>query len=299
MRLVIQLCIGVFLLAGLCLGQRSNGCLPCHSVRDLSIQASNGQIASMYIDSARYQHSIHGSLHCDQCHTNMASKPGAPAPRPVDPYVAKYRPGTRPAAGACITCHPKEWESYRGSIHAAELRKGKLDTPFCSDCHGSHYILPSQDLESRINPENVPHTCASCHAVGLLMAKYNVKTNTYQTSQQSVHGRKLLLGEKGVAVCTSCHGVHDIKSPNDPASPLYPTHRADTCRKCHKGASDNFALTFTHLTPSPTEEPLIYYIRLAYRLAIGAFIAVMGAYVLLDLLRRTIEYVRRRREMCR
>ena len=277
-------------------------CLPCHSVRDLSIQASDGRIVSLYVDSIRYQHSVHGKLLCDQCHVNMAVEPhgrlSTPLPKSVETYTTKYRPGTRPAAGSCVTCHPSEWESYRGSIHARALRSGKLDAPFCSDCHGSHYMLSTADLESQVNPTNVPHTCASCHAVDLIMSRYDIPTNTYQTFQQSVHGRKLLLGQKGVAVCASCHGVHDIKSPSNPASPLYPTHIANTCRKCHKGASDEFALTFKHVTPSPTEEPLIYYIRFAYRIAIGAFIAVMGAYVLLDLLRRTIEWIRRRREEC-
>ena len=222
----------------------------------------------------------------------------APLPRAVEPYTIRYRPEARPAAGSCINCHPEQWESYRDSIHARALRSGKPDAPFCSDCHGSHYILGTEDLESQINPTHVPATCASCHAVGLLMSRYDVQTNTYQTFQQSVHGRKLALGEQGVPVCTSCHGLHDVKSPKDPDSPLYAAHRPDACRKCHEGASDKFALTFKHITPSPTEEPLIYYIRLAYRIAIGLFIAVMGAYVLLDLLRRTIEWVRKRREEC-
>ena len=259
----------------------------------------------MYVDPSRFQHSVHGKLLCDRCHVNMArlrqgygGQATVSLRNDVLPLVAKYRPGTRPAAGSCVVCHPQQFEEYRGSVHAKALRSDRPGAPVCSDCHGNHYMLKTADLESQINPTNVPHTCASCHAVGLLMSKYDIPTNTYQTFVQSVHGRKLLLGEKGVAVCTSCHGVHDIKSPNDPASPLYPTHIANTCRECHKGASAEFALTFKHIAPSPTEEPLIYYIRLAYRIAIGMFIAVMGAYVLLDLLRRTIEWIRRRREEC-
>lgn len=255
----------------------------------------------MYIDPGRFQHSVHGGLLCSQCHANMASQPStvnAPLPTALESYTTKYRLGTKPAAGSCVTCHPREWESYQESIHAYALRTGKRDAPFCSDCHGSHYILGTEDMESQINPTNVPHTCASCHAVALLMARYNVQTNTYQTFQQSVHGRKVLLGARGVAVCTSCHGVHGIKSPLDPASSLYVTHIANTCRKCHKGASSEFALTFKHITPSPTAEPLVFYVRLAYRWVIGLLIGVMVIYVLLDLFRRLIEWIRRRREAC-
>jgi len=256
-------------------------------------------MVSMYVDPDRFEQSVHAELACSECHTNMmGERTTAPKPLPANVMadVAKYRTGTRPAAASCAGCHPNEWGAYRDSIHAKAHREGKRDAPFCSDCHGSHYILGTADLESRINPTNVPNTCASCHSVGLLMARYNVETDTYQTFQQSVHGRKVLLGARGAAVCTSCHGVHNIRSPKDPDSPLSPTHRADTCRECHKGASDKFALTFKHVTPSPTEDPVIYYVRLAYIIAISLMIGMMAGYVLLDLLRRTIEWARKRGE---
>src|SRR5262249_35705127 len=36
-----------------------------------------------------------------------------------------------------------------------------------------------------------------------------------------------------VAVCTDCHGVHDLRAPSDAASKVYPLNVAATCARCH------------------------------------------------------------------
>lgn len=280
--------------------QQQQQCLPCHGVKGFAARASDGSMVDLYVNADRITASVHGGLACAQCHVNMAGERpvhlASSVSTEISPFVKKWRPQSRPAEAACVQCHRPVFGEYQGSIHASALKRRTYDAPFCSDCHGSHYVLRSADLESQVNPVNVPSTCASCHAVGLLMSKYDVSSDTYETFRQSVHGRKLALGESDVAVCTSCHGVHNIRSPEDPKSSLSSANIVETCRKCHTGASRNFAMSFNHVTPSPTDEPIVYWVDLAYRILIFLTVGGMAGYVALDLLRRTIDWLRGRRE---
>jgi hypothetical protein len=53
----------------------------------------------------------------------------------------------------------------------------------------------------------------------------------YKTSK---HGEQLFEhDDQHVAVCTDCHGVHDIVSPKAPTSHVYPTNIPETCGRCH------------------------------------------------------------------
>jgi hypothetical protein len=56
----------------------------------------------------------------------------------------------------------------------------------------------------------------------------------YWTSQ---HGLALLRGDRDVATCVGCHGVHGILAADDPESWVYPTRVADTCGSCHSDAA--------------------------------------------------------------
>ena len=51
----------------------------------------------------------------------------------------------------------------------------------------------------------------------------------------SVHGQMLAKGDEKVATCVDCHSVHDIQRKSSPDAPVYATHVADTCGKCHTG----------------------------------------------------------------
>ena len=280
--------------------QRKPECQQCHGVRGFSIKASDGNVVSLYVDTRRFKNCLHGSLQCSQCHTNMTEHPktsvSAYVPGSIAPYVAKWRPETRPSAAACVTCHPGVFDAYSQSIHATALRRGNRSSPYCVDCHGSHYICRG-DLESAVDPQNVPATCASCHAVGVLMSRHDISTDTYTTFRQSVHGRRLALGQTDVAVCTSCHGVHDIRSPKDLKSTISPQNIVNTCRECHKGASRQFALSFRHAEPSPTVDPAVYWVQVVYRIIIIVTIGGMIGYIILDLFRRLVLRVRRGRRV--
>jgi cytochrome b subunit of formate dehydrogenase len=63
-----------------------------------------------------------------------------------------------------------------------------------------------------------------------------------------------------VAVCSSCHGAHDILPPDDPKSRVAKGNLKETCGKCHPGANDNFVQYIAHVDYTSREShPAVFY----------------------------------------
>ncbi len=64
----------------------------------------------------------------------------------------------------CGNCHKYQTETYFETYHGkASLLSGGEKTAKCSDCHGSHDILPSYYSSSKLHRTNVVETCRKCH----------------------------------------------------------------------------------------------------------------------------------------
>jgi predicted CXXCH cytochrome family protein len=64
----------------------------------------------------------------------------------------------------CGTCHEHETETYFDTYHGkVSLLSGGEKSAKCSDCHGSHDILPAYYTKSRLHRNNVVETCKTCH----------------------------------------------------------------------------------------------------------------------------------------
>ena len=63
----------------------------------------------------------------------------------------------------CGTCHPGQMETYRKTYHGKVTRLGYTKAAKCSDCHGSHIILPKSDAGSTLSPQYLLYTCRTCH----------------------------------------------------------------------------------------------------------------------------------------
>jgi len=63
----------------------------------------------------------------------------------------------------CGTCHPREMKTYRKTYHGKVTGLGYATAAKCSDCHGSHNILPKSDAGSTLSPEYLLYTCRACH----------------------------------------------------------------------------------------------------------------------------------------
>ena len=63
----------------------------------------------------------------------------------------------------CGECHQELTESYFETYHGKVSQLGSTVAAKCSDCHGSHNILPITNPASTLSRENIVETCKSCH----------------------------------------------------------------------------------------------------------------------------------------
>jgi nitrate/TMAO reductase-like tetraheme cytochrome c subunit len=63
----------------------------------------------------------------------------------------------------CGTCHRESLRTYRDTFHGQVTALGFVRVARCSDCHGSHKILPARNPQSSIAPARLVSTCQKCH----------------------------------------------------------------------------------------------------------------------------------------
>jgi cytochrome b subunit of formate dehydrogenase len=186
----------------------------------------NGKPESLGVDEGKFNASIHGSiLSCVDCHDDVKS-----APHEVTPLKV-----------SCSKCHSDADHGYALSIHAQARAKGDANAPTCTSCHGGpHQILPPSDPQSKVAHGNIPATCGACHGQKFVMEKEGLSSATFVNYEESVHGRAVAAGSTRAAVCTDCHGSHEIRPANDPKSGIYKPNVPDTCAKCHSNIKEQY-----------------------------------------------------------
>jgi hypothetical protein len=196
-------------------------CLACHG--EAGATAASGK--SVAVDPKRFAASVHGTLGlaCVACHTDLATTgiPHAEKVAPVD----------------CATCHDQASASFGAGIHAQARRQGSSVAATCVSCHTSHDIRSSKDPESRTYPLNLPETCGQCHGNPAGLPQSGIPGGNVAASyRDSIHGQALSRSGLLVAAnCTSCHGPHEIRPKNEPASRVHRSQVPGTCGTCHAG----------------------------------------------------------------
>ena len=204
----------------------NNDCLACHGDSSLTHDVS-GKPVSLYVNPGKFKDSIHGSMfQCVDCHTDLKNSP---------------HEGT-PAKVSCATCHADEQAAYDRSYHAKAIAAGDGKAATCVDCHGSpHELLPASDAKSKVNHVNIPATCGVCHGQKFVMEASGHSAQPFLSYQESVHGRAVAAGSDKAAVCTDCHGTHEILAASDPKSSIFKFNVPATCAKCHAPIQQEFA----------------------------------------------------------
>jgi Cytochrome c3 len=168
-----------------------------------------------------------------------------PTPAPLAPGPAAPSPIVHPngnGKNSCYDCHAAVNDKqaaiaaqYKSSAHAAA-------GVTCADCHGGD---PGSDqITVAMDPKNgfigVPDRsatvgiCGSCHANPERMKGTGLATDQYAKYWTSVHGQRLLVQhDTQVAICTDCHGVHDIKKTSDASAKTFPLNVPELCSSCH------------------------------------------------------------------
>jgi cytochrome b subunit of formate dehydrogenase len=193
-------------------------CLACHSDAGLAHDV-NGKRVTLYVDPVKFKNSMHGGIFaCVDCHSDVKTSPHESLPAKV----------------ACATCHSDQQAAFDHSLHAKSRQGDARPAATCTDCHGSpHELLPSTDPKSRTNHANIPATCGTCHNQKFVMAAAGGTTQQFVSYQESVHGQAVAKGVEKAAVCTDCHGAHDIMTAADPKSPIFKFNVPHTCGRCH------------------------------------------------------------------
>lgn len=149
----------------------------------------------------------------------------------------------------CIDCHrtldgpaKQAVDIFQGDIH----RERGLS---CADCHGGDPARGEDgDMFAAMDtargyigvprPSEMAGFCGRCHSDLNYMRRFNPQARVDQAAEYrtSVHGIRNAQGDTKAATCVSCHSVHEIKSVRDSTAPVYPSHVAQTCAKCHADA---------------------------------------------------------------
>lgn len=207
----------------------NSDCLACHSDEALVTTNTAGKAVSLYVDEAKFATSIHAKNLCTSCHSDVTD-----VPHP-DKFVAK--------PVSCAQCHRLETEIYLNSDHGQAIHKGVAEAASCKDCHGNtHYLLNYRNPQSPVYRSNLPDTCGRCHNNAAEMEKFHLRQRSPIVSyEKSVHGIALLeKKELNAAVCTDCHGSHDLHRSTNPVSKLYWQNVPSTCGKCHENVDQTY-----------------------------------------------------------
>lgn len=140
----------------------------------------------------------------------------------------------------CGTCHTRAEEAYRRSAHRLARLRGDTVAATCADCHSGHHILHAGDVKSPVNNRQIPKTCGRCHGdTAVITADYVRLPISLPRYIESVHGKGWQSG-KPTAVCTDCHGTHDLQGGWAPTSSIHKQNIAVTCKKCHEQEAEEY-----------------------------------------------------------
>jgi cytochrome b subunit of formate dehydrogenase len=217
--------------------ERKVGCVQCHmdewGIAQENGTAGDGNSLGKVVDHIEsYMDSMHARPRIDdQSRTNAScyNCHGSHDVRPVDRESRSENFMDMPAV--CGNCHSEVLETYKMSVHGIEVAQGNTAAAVCSDCHTRHGVGAPHTSGGRVE---ITESCGDCHQDS--MKSY---LGTY-------HGKITRLGYGETAKCYDCHGSHQIKRLEDPASMMNVNNRLETCQTCHEGASKGFITFHPH-----------------------------------------------------
>jgi cytochrome b subunit of formate dehydrogenase len=259
-------------------------CLSCH----LDNPEVKNRVTPTGSFISAYEHSVHGqalmkgnvkAANCVDCHGSHKIAVGSD----LNSSVFKLN-----VPKTCGKCHSDITKEYNESVHGMSVARGRMDSPVCTDCHGEHNILKTDDPESPVSYQRLSsQVCSPCHTSVGLSEKYGLDVSKFKTYMDSYHGLALKGGSKVVANCASCHGVHNIKPSSDPASTIHKSKLAETCGSCHPGANERFAEGKVHVTNVKEDDPALYWISTTYIILILTTVGGMLFHNFIDFIKKS------------
>jgi len=185
-------------------GLKNSDCLDCHGDNTLFKTNATGKAISLFVDAAKLKLSVHGTNECISCHADV---------------TAKHPDDNQPLAMVdCASCHTRQAQSFKDSVHGQALLAGHDDAATCRDCHDSHEIISNFSPTSPIYFSRQAETCGACH------------DKEAHDWQMSIHGKAVAAGSHDAPTCTGCHYEHQIRSLKSSSAMAI---SEDVCSRCH------------------------------------------------------------------
>ncbi|MEE8479072.1 MAG: cytochrome b/b6 domain-containing protein, partial [Candidatus Neomarinimicrobiota bacterium] len=188
-------------------------------------------------------------------------------------------------------------KDYWDGIHGVLAKRGRVDTPVCTHCHGEHGIISPDDQRSPVSKSKVAElTCSPCHESTTLNEKYGLPAGRLRSFIDSYHGLKSKAGDTHVANCASCHGVHRILQSSDEYSSIHPSNLQTTCGECHPKISERLAASPIHTfseNDANERSPVAIIVEKIYIIAIIVIIGLMLIHWLIDLIKQIVNSMRK------
>jgi predicted CXXCH cytochrome family protein len=153
---------------------------------------------------------------------------------------------TPAASNSCVKCHAEVGDELALPIAQVEGDAHGRRGLSCASCHGGdpndedhdRSMDPRKGFVGTPSPRQVQSFCGKCHSNAEFMKHYNPAIRVDQETEYatSVHGKKIAKGDQKAATCVSCHGYHGVKPVKDSNAPVFATHVAETCGRCHADA---------------------------------------------------------------
>jgi hypothetical protein len=193
-------------------------CLTCHEAPGTKTFGDKTTV-SVQVDGKQFAASVHGSLGCASCHTDVKLDN-----HPSAQYATKQQL-TLHVAKACRTCHADS-QLMANPLHQRAISRS--DAQPCSACHGSHTIAKALAKKSK---GSVSQYCLTCHSKPITRT-IDGKTISLTIDEAWVKGSVHPNHE-----CTYCHTAYSKE--NHPSPKVYTSGRqlthavSETCGRCH------------------------------------------------------------------
>jgi predicted CXXCH cytochrome family protein len=277
-------------------------CVDCHpATKDVPHPerklASSRQLTIAAAEQCRQCHFGQYRQSLESVHAQAVVRGDLTAPTCVDCHgghdVAPAGEPRTKIADNCGRCHTKTATVYAGSVHGQDLAKNIADVPTCTDCHGAHQVAGPGQPGWRTS---TPDICGGCHGDAGRMEKYGLSANVLRTYVGDFHGKTARLraatpdhAQSIVAVCSDCHGTHDVARVDSPSSPVVKANLVNTCRRCHTDASTQFPDAWlSHYEPTWRKTPVLMAVKAGYGVLIPFIIGGMMLQVLMHLWRMAV-----------
>ena len=227
----------------------SEDCIECHR--------TGSEESELHMSVKEFEASIHGGeVTCLECHTGVVDE--------------EHQDIEGSGAVDCSACH--EQENRHG------LGGPDNERPQCHDCHTRHGMLTETDPASTVHPDQLPTTCAGCHAAASGETSY---FSWFPAFQIASHNKADFAASYDNDNCLGCHQGAAAHGETEPIN-------EQDCHLCHLSPEADGAMWgVMHPVADKKSQPAVFAAASIYQVFIIVGLAMLLGKVLIFVFSRT------------